>query len=114
MDRVRSGRSPRGDRRAAASRSGAARSDAVKVERLPGVQRSAALAPYTTFKVGGPADWLVHAHCAADVRAALSAARADGIPVTLLGGASNVLVSDAGVRGLVVRMHGGDVHAVSE
>ena len=86
----------------------------MNVERLPGVQRSAPLAPYTTFKVGGPADWLVHAQRAAEVRAALAAARADGIPVTLLGGGSNVLVSDAGVRGLVIRMHGGEVHAVSD
>ena len=35
------------------------------------VQRHAPLAPFTTFKVGGPADWLVLAHRASEVRAAL-------------------------------------------
>ena len=78
------------------------------------VQRNAALAPFTTFKVGGPADWLVLAQRADEVKAAVSAARAAGLPVTVLGGGSNVLVSDAGVRGVVLRVHGGDVASVDE
>ena len=73
------------------------------------IQRNAPLAPFTTFKVGGPADWLVLAQRAVEVRAALRAARAVDLPVTVLGGGSNVLVSDAGVRGVVIRMHGGEV-----
>jgi UDP-N-acetylmuramate dehydrogenase len=84
------------------------------VSGLAGVQEQAPLAAYTTFKVGGPADWLFHARSAEDVRAAIAAARSDGIPVTVLGGGSNVLVADAGVRGLVVRIHGGDVRALSD
>ena len=86
----------------------------MKVDGLAGIQHHASLAPYTTFKVGGPADWLFHARSAEDVRAAIAAAVSDGIPVTILGGGSNVLVADAGVRGLVVRIHGGDVRAVSQ
>ena len=78
------------------------------------VQRNASLARFTTFKVGGPADWLVLAHRADEVKAAVSAARAAGLPVTVLGGGSNVLVSDAGVRGVVLRVHGGDVASVDE
>jgi UDP-N-acetylmuramate dehydrogenase len=84
------------------------------VSGLAGVQKQAPLAAYTTFKVGGPADWLFHARSAEDVRAAITAARSDGIPVTVLGGGSNVLVADAGVRGLVIRIHGGDVRALSD
>jgi UDP-N-acetylmuramate dehydrogenase len=72
------------------------------------VQRDAVLAPFTTFKVGGPADWLVLAQRADEVTAAVNAARTARLPVTVLGGGSNVLVSDAGVRGVVVRVHGGD------
>jgi UDP-N-acetylmuramate dehydrogenase len=83
------------------------------VSGLAGVQKQAPLAAYTTFKVGGPADWLFHARSAEDVRAAIAAARSDGIPVTVLGGGSNVLVADAGVPGLVIRSHGGDVRALS-
>lgn len=76
--------------------------------------RDAPLAPYTTFRVGGPADWLVLARHADDVRAALESARSMRLPVTILGGGSNVLVADAGVRGVVVRVHGGGVAAVDE
>jgi UDP-N-acetylmuramate dehydrogenase len=70
--------------------------------------KSAPLAPFTTFKVGGPADWLVLARGTAEVTSALAAAREYGLPVTVLGGGSNVLVSDAGVRGLVIRLQSGD------
>jgi UDP-N-acetylenolpyruvoylglucosamine reductase len=86
----------------------------MRVADLPGVERGVPLASFTTFKVGGPADWFVRAQRASDVKAALAAARADGLPVTVLGGGSNVLVADAGVRGLVIRVHGGEVRALSE
>ncbi len=78
------------------------------------MRRDAPLAPLTTFKVGGPADWLVLAQRASEVMAALAAARAAGLPVTVLGGGSNVLVADAGVRGLVIRVHGGDVRSLDD
>lgn len=78
------------------------------------VLRNGVLAPYTTFRVGGPADWLVLAQSANDVRAAIEAARGAHLPVTILGGGSNVLVADAGIRGVVVRVHGGSVAEVDE
>ncbi len=78
------------------------------------VQRNAPLAPYTTFKVGGPADWLVHAQRAEQVSAVVTAARRGGVPVLVLGGGSNVLIADGGIRGVVVRMHGGDVRSVGD
>jgi UDP-N-acetylmuramate dehydrogenase len=69
------------------------------------LRRDAPLAPLTTFKVGGAADWLADVRSSAELGAILQAARAAQIPVTLLGGGSNVLVSDAGVRGVVIRPH---------
>jgi UDP-N-acetylmuramate dehydrogenase len=66
----------------------------------------------TTFRVGGPADWLVTVHGADEVRRAISIAREAGLPATVIGGGSNVLVADAGVRGIVIRMHGGAVSQV--
>ena len=67
------------------------------------------LAPLTTFKVGGPADWLID-RTRDELPDALAIARAlTACRSTVLGGGSNVLVADAGVRGLVVRLHGGDV-----
>ena len=68
------------------------------------VRRDAPLAPLTTFKVGGTADWLIDARSEEDIREALAIAGEAGQPVTVLGGGSNVLVSDAGVRGLVIRV----------
>ena len=88
----------------------AARAAAVAHDR---VHRDAPLAPYTTFKVGGPADWLVQARNAAEIAAVVDNARDAHLPVTVLGGGSNVLIADAGVRGIVVRIHGGDVTSVS-
>ncbi len=76
------------------------------------VQRDAPLAPVTTFKVGGRADWLVQARSQEDIRRALEIARELDLPVTVLGGGSNVLIADAGLRGLVIRIHGGDVSRI--
>jgi len=73
------------------------------------VHRHASLAPLTTFKVGGPADWLVDARSGDDIRRALEVAREFNLPVTVLGGGSNVLIADAGLPGLVIRIHGGEV-----
>ena len=77
------------------------------------LQTNVPLAPLTTFKVGGTADYFLPLSSADDVLRAITAAREGGIPVTVLGGGSNVLVSDAGLRGLVVRLHGGEVRQVA-
>ena len=76
------------------------------------VLASAPLASYTTFRVGGPADWLVTVHGGDEVRRAVSIAREARMAATVLGGGSNVLVADAGVRGIVIRMHGGEVSRI--
>jgi UDP-N-acetylmuramate dehydrogenase len=78
------------------------------------VRRHAALAPLTTFRVGGPADWLVEPRTSDEILTALRLARAAGVAVSVLGGGSNVLVSDAGVRGLVIRPSGGEVRRLDE
>jgi len=67
------------------------------------------LAPFTTFRVGGPAEWFLETKSSDEIVTALRVARAAQVHVTMLGGGSNVLVSDAGVRGLVVRTRGGAV-----
>ena len=67
------------------------------------------LAPFTTFRVGGAAQWLIETRGSDEMVTALKLARAAGVPVTILGGGSNVLIADRGVRGLVIRPRGGDV-----
>lgn len=76
------------------------------------VRRNAPLAELTTFRVGGPADWLFDARGSDEIVTALMLARRASVPVTLLGGGSNVLVSDSGVRGLVIRPRAGAVHQI--
>ncbi len=77
---------------------------AVEVARGIGVKfhRNESLAPHTTMRVGGPADIFVEAKDVATMTALMRAARAAGVPVTVLGRGSNVIVADAGIRGLVV------------
>src|SRR5262245_32608749 len=76
------------------------------------VKRDVPLAGLTTFRVGGPADWLLETKSTEEIVTALKLAHQEGIAVTILGGGSNVLVSDAGVRGLVVRPRGGEINSV--
>jgi UDP-N-acetylmuramate dehydrogenase len=73
-----------------------------------------ALAPLTTFRAGGPAEWLFESRNSDDIVTALEIASAFGVRVTMLGGGSNVLVADEGVRGLVLRTRGGAVTAVDD
>jgi UDP-N-acetylmuramate dehydrogenase len=67
------------------------------------LRRAEPLAPYTTFKIGGPADLLYDATSADALATAISAARAHGVPWFVLGLGANILVGDGGVRGLVIR-----------
>lgn len=67
------------------------------------IERDVALAPYTTFRIGGPADLLYRAHTPDDLARAILAARELEIPTFLLGLGANILVGDRGFRGLVIR-----------
>lgn len=77
------------------------------------------MARHTSFRIGGPADLVVVAEDAEDLKAALHFARGSGLPVHVLGGGSNTLVRDGGVRGMVIlteklqelRREGGEVTA---
>src|SRR6476469_5569473 len=67
------------------------------------VQRDEPLAPYTTFKIGGPADLFFEATSADSLANAVLAARDTGVPYFVLGLGANVLIGDRGFRGLVIR-----------
>ena len=73
---------------------------------LPDLERDAPLAPLTTIRVGGTADWLCRASSFRGVVAALAWAREEGAPVAVVGRGSNLVVSDEGFRGLVLRLVG--------
>ena len=62
------------------------------------------LARHTSMRVGGPADVLAMPESAAELGTVLAGAAGSGVRVTLLGGGSNVLVGDGGIRGVVVKL----------
>ncbi len=73
-------------------------------ELLPEVEKNVVLALLTTFKIGGPAQYLFRVKTTEDVKEAIGAATKIGMPFFILAGGSNVLVSDKGFEGLVILM----------
>jgi UDP-N-acetylmuramate dehydrogenase len=66
------------------------------------LERNVALAPLTTFRIGGPADVFFAAHTADELAQAVLAARETAVPHFVLGLGANILVGDGGFRGLVI------------
>ena len=64
------------------------------------------LAPYTSLRIGGPADALVQTDNLDVLRQVLTVANRHDIPLSILGGGSNTLIRDGGIRGIVVLMRG--------
>lgn len=60
------------------------------------------MARYTSFRVGGPADWLIRANSVEELVKAIYVARRTNLPYRIIGGGSNILVSDAGIEGIVI------------
>jgi len=77
---------------------------------LPG----AALSQYTRFGIGGPADLYAETASVPAFIAALRAARSSGVPNMVIGGGTNLIVSDAGYRGIVLRYRGEQLRASGE
>jgi UDP-N-acetylmuramate dehydrogenase len=75
------------------------------IQRRVGVKtsRDEPLARFTTMRVGGPADLFATAHNAFELRALVRFARSRGLPHLVLGRGSDVVISDRGVRGLVIQ-----------
>lgn len=65
-------------------------------------QRNVDLSKWTFWKIGGPADYFCLPQSLAELKSALKFAQEKKIPVTMLGGGTNVLVSDGGIDGLVI------------
>lgn len=64
------------------------------------------LAKYSTFKVGGPADFFSEPNNIQELQELVDFAKSKNLPITILGGGSNILISDAGLRGLVIILSG--------
>lgn len=69
-------------------------------------EEQAPMAPYTSFKIGGPADLMVETADGRAAAAVLAKCREENFPVLFIGNGSNLLVSDTGVRGVVLHLLG--------
>lgn len=68
------------------------------------IKENISLAPLTTFKVGGMARYFAEAKTENEIKEAIFFARQKGVPFFILGGGSNILVSDSGFPGLVIKI----------
>jgi len=71
---------------------------------LPGLKKNVSLKNYTTFKIGGPAKYFFETKNKKDLIKAILVAKSKKLPFFILGGGSNLLVSDEGFRGLVIKI----------
>ena len=71
---------------------------------FPSAKLDEPLKRYTAWKIGGPADALLEPLSAQELIEAVEKAREHDVPVTVLGGGTNVLVRDGGIRGLTIRL----------
>ncbi|MDP2669435.1 MAG: FAD-binding protein [bacterium] len=69
------------------------------------IKENIAIAPYTVFKIGGPADYFCEVKNTEELKEALNWAGEKKAPFFILGAGSNLLVSDEGFRGLVIKMN---------
>lgn len=67
------------------------------------------IAPLTTFHIGGPARFFIEGHAEKDIEDAIIFARENDLPLLVLGRGSNVLVSDEGVKGIVLKIEMDDI-----
>lgn len=73
-------------------------------EKFPGILFDEPLAPYSTFKIGGPADYFYRAKATETIPELIKFATENQIPVFIIGAASNILFDDEGFRGLIIKI----------
>ncbi len=71
---------------------------------MPGVREAEPLASRTSFGIGGPADFFIETGSPQSIEPVLEGCRLRGIPYMLLGAGTNLLIADAGIEGLVIRV----------
>lgn len=72
------------------------------------VKRDCPLGPETWFRIGGPAEWLVEPHTVEQLREVVRRCRENNVPMRVLGAGANLLIDDAGVKGVVIRLRAGE------
>ena len=72
--------------------------------KLPNIQENVLLADYTTFKIGGPAKYFFIAENEKEIKKAVETAKELNLKYFILGGGSNVLISDKGFDGIIIKV----------
>jgi len=78
------------------------------------VGQSVELSQFTSFGVGGNADWFIDTCSFLEIVKAVKFSHEHNLPITFLGGGTNVLIADKGVRGLVIRIYRGEISLQKE
>ena len=73
-------------------------------QELPGVEGNVVLKNYTTYKIGGPAKYFFVVKTTEDLIKAIKAVKQFKLPYFILGGGSNLLISDKGFKGIVIKI----------
>jgi UDP-N-acetylmuramate dehydrogenase len=73
------------------------------------IQKNVPLAQFTTLRIGGPAEYFTEVSSLDELKEALAYAKNNGLDFFMLGGGANVLVSDSGFSGLVIKMNSGNI-----
>ena len=76
---------------------------------LDKIKNNVNLAPYTTFQIGGPAKFFVLVDSKEELQEAINFAKTNNEPYFILGGGSNLLISDNGFAGLVIKINNQDI-----
>lgn len=74
---------------------------------LPCIREFEPLANHTSFRIGGPAEWFAEPSTTEELIAVLREASRIGLPVSVIGGGTNILAADRGIGGLVLHLGGG-------
>jgi len=78
------------------------------------IQKNIPLAPYTTVKIGGPAQFFIHVQNTPEFLEAIKYSQKNNLPITILGNGSNILISDSGIRGIVIKNDSDEIEIISE
>lgn len=76
----------------------------IKLKDLNGIRYNEPMSEHTTFRCGGCADMFFEPSSEEELKSAYLTAKNEGVPVTVIGNGSNLLVRDGGIRGLVIRL----------
>ncbi len=68
------------------------------------IQKDYPLAPLSTYKIGGPAEFFMAVSSQEELKGAIAWAKEHSQPITILGGGSNILIHDQGIKGLVIKL----------